>query len=303
MDIAMDNVLGAFVYGGIGGGVGAIIGHFLSRSLKSSGQVKSAAPFLVAVFAVIGTMSAKPLLSPMVAGIAGGETEQAVKPIEVSDAQISRIMAGLRSDPLLAALLDHEPDFEQEAREKLIKAYAEGGLSALSKSSVELGMGAASKYMPKYYRRAKETDLLSAATLLTENIEFLSESAPEVCYAWQFASYGHVRFDYFRLVSALGEERYRLQQKAIAAVVENASEFEAPYNEGAGVETVRRAGVAMLSGLDPGKYDLINGRLAPTSTEDKMSACKAIGVMFRVMLESEDPSSAIRYVFTMVSQQ
>jgi len=298
----MDNVLSAFIYGSVGGGAGATIGYFLSRSLKSSEKIKSAAPFLVAVFAVIGTMSAKPLLSPMAAKIAGGKTGSTAKPIEVSDAQIAHIMAGLRSDPVVAALLDHEPEFEQEAREKLIKAYAEGGLSALSKSSSELGAGAASKYMPKYYLRAREADLLSATTLMAENIELLSEKAPEICYAWQFVSYGHVRFDYFRLIGALGEERYQLQQKAIAAVVENAFEFEVPYDEAAGFDAVRSAGAAMLSGLDPDKYDLINGRLAPTSSEDMTSACKAIGVMFRVMLESDDPSAAIRHVFTMASQ-
>ncbi len=298
----MDNVFDAFVYGGVGAGVGAAMGTFFAQRFETSGRARLLKIALPAALAVLGMNFAKPLLSPVIARVTV-QNSPTVMRIEVSDSQAARLLKGLESDPLVAAIFEKEPSFKAEAYEKLKKTYGEGGLSALSKASLEIGIKASADFMPSYYQRAQAGDLERAVMLMADNIEFLSEADPATCYGWQFASYGHVRFDYFGLIRALGDERYKIQQEAFGELVRNASISIPVYDEAAGAAIIKKAGIAMLSTLDADKYDLVNGRLAPTSIEDKKAACAALGVMFRTMLESENKDAALRYVFALAAQK
>jgi len=294
-----DNILVAAFWGAIGGGAGATLGYFISAKMKVSGNARWPRDVIVGGLAALGAVAAKPVLEPVINKLLGNADQTKVVPAKISDQQVSQIMTGLKSDPLVTALLLKQPQLEAEAEEKLSKAYAEGGLRALTKASVEFGASIASNYLKNYFLRASDEDLVRAVTAMDEAVHRLAELDPKTCYAWQFAAYGHEKFNYPALIQHLGEDRYQAHQEALAAVVTNASDSVPEYDVEAGRAVTKRAGIAMLAKLDPEKYDLINGRLAPASVADEKAACEALAAMYDVMLKSENPAAALRYMFSL----
>ncbi len=284
------------LYGAIGGGLGALLGALLATPFRN----RTVSTVLTVIFVVIGVNAARPLLSPYMGKYIGDDSNATlVQAAVISDREVDRIMEGLRADPLVDAILDREPVLVDEAREKLSRAYASGGLAALNKAAAEFGYAIGQSQMLGYYVRATDNDLLQAVNLMTDNIEYLVDAGPEVCYAWLFGAFGYVQLDFAALVRALGDERYKAQQTAMGMLVRNAADVAPEYDREQAFEIVRKAGREMLSVLGPDMMDLINGRLMPASVEDKRLACKALGVMNRTMLDSDNPPAALRYTFEM----
>lgn len=288
------NIFNAAIYGAIGGGVGALVGALLAAPFQKMKIGKMTATIFTVAGVVIGYNVAEPLLKPYI-----GDHVSALVGKSSSEKAIEDIIAELRTDPLLEAILDKEPMLEGEFRTDLLQILEnETDAKKARKSAFSITYEQVSSRLSYYLARGRDEDIIAFTSVVVDLMNYLKLADPQFCHRFFYDPSSLSGIELPELKAKFGGTRHQVQQEAAALVVNNAFEQIPVYDEQAALLTVKRAGEHVYEVLGDDLIGLINvGGQKPKNDEEAAAACAATSGLFQLMLDSDNAADAIRHIY------
>ena len=281
----------AAIYGAIGGGVGALIGGLLAYPFRKTGIGKILTTILTVAGAVLGYNFAEPILKPYIGAyvdaLVGSSDEK----------RVEEALQTLREDPMMGALMEREPGFEEEARAVFADALRSRNQKDAKQKAYDWGRNVGMSRLPHYMARGRDEDILAFTNLFVDAVDALQSISPPVCYRWTFGGFGSVSGDSEALDKALGGEGIRKQSEILGRLIRNSSDDIPAYDEAAAQAVIEEAGKALYDRLGPDRMAFISGGKQATDPEDQAAVCGAMGAMFRDILARENAADALRHLY------
>lgn len=292
----MENVFGAFVYGGIGAGVGAAIGTLIAERFKASGQARLIKIALPTALAVLGLNFAKPLLEPYI-----GKYLPAPKSASGSDLE-SQLRAGFAeaNDPMMNAIIAREPQLIGQLSIELEEVVL--GANSPQNARAMAFAAASNKVVGRlthYMKRATDDDLVSFGKIMVESLGILSERDARFCYNYLYNPGALTGFQVQDFREKFGGDQFNRQQAVAGKLVENADDEPPAYDAEVGGAGVQRAAAVLQEMLGPDGMPMISGGRLPKDDAEAKLACDASAAMYQSMVAEEDAATVLRHLFTL----
>ena len=290
------SIAAAAIYGAIGGGFGALAGMFVAAPFRNFRVGKTVLTVCTVGGAIVGYNVAQPLLEPYL----GGAIKSVVGKTSLDDAADSAI-SDMRADPLLAAILDADPELEKTLRADFSRILRNSEDAATARvEAFNVGYNTVVTQFTYYLPRATDEDLISFVTVLTENLEYLSVADPGFCYQFLYDTQSFVGMSVETIKAKFGGDRHMRQQEAAAAVVQNSYDEVPAYDQQAAQEKVDAAGMVVFAELGEEKIGLITMGQKPATDADAAAACRATYKMYQRLLAEDNAADSIRHLFVLV---
>ena len=288
----------AAIYGAIGGGGGALLGSLLAIPFKNTKFAQTATTLLTVSLAVAGIRLAEPLLSPYI-----GEYLPASSVESVFDREFDSVIESLEDVPIMAAILEREPDLTEQMKAELLAVIDENASTqAMSNALYTASYQFTQSRLIHYIQRATDDDLI---IFMQTNVELLADLLlrdPQFCYDLNYNP---------NALSALGEldairdktgpEFFDRQQKEGAVLVRNAHDEIPPYDTNIGAAGLQSAAEALIGELGQENLPIITGERIAASVDEAALACRATKVMFDTVLSLDEPATVGRHIFISTS--
>ena len=280
------------IYGAIGGGGGAVIGALLAILFRNTRFARYAATILTVIGAVLGANLAEPLLKPYI-----GEYLPQSK--NAFDDQFDAMIAELEAYPLMAAIMEREPQLKSAMKAQLadVTKTATNNVAA-QVQSFSVAYNLVSGRVVSYFARATDEDLITMMTTTVEILDDLAVREPAFCFDYLYAPHALASRppDYVR--TKIGAEVFDRQQEELATLVLNAYEVVPDYDRDAAQAGLNAASEVLSADMGE-KLGLVAGQLLPEGEEDAKLACAATANMYRYILTRPDAALTGRHIFSM----
>ncbi len=292
----VDSIWVGAVYGGIGAlagfGVGTILGGIVTAVAKN-GRSGLVAMGLSTLAGVAGAFTlGKPLLDDHVGAIMGrGVVENVGETIDAIFAEISE-------DPMMAAILDREPELKNVLRRRMRRTLATAPSHAAARSELyALSSSTVGGRLVHYVQRGQDADITAFMTELTSTLSGLFDTDPDFCHQYLYRNAELVDKTTADLREIIGPDQFDRLQGAAAAVVRGAGQRIPDYSQASATVIVDEAFEVMQGTLGDSYAGLITGESKPANVSEAKVACWATVQYYTHMLRSDDPALPIRHVF------
>lgn len=280
------------VYSAIGGGSGAAIGALMAMFFRNTRFARYAATILTVVGAVAGANLAEPLLKQHIG-------EYLPQSTNTFDEQFDVVIAELEAYPLMAAIMEREPQLKSDMKAQLsdVTKTATNNVAAQVQSfsvAYNLVLGR----VVSYFARGTDEDLITMITTTVEILDDLAARDPAFCFDYLYAPQALARRppDYVR--TKIGADIFDRQQEELATLVLNAYDVVPDYDRDAAQAGLNAASEVLSADMGE-KLGLVAGQLLPEGEEDAKLACAATANMYRYILTRPDAALTGRHIFSL----
>jgi hypothetical protein len=279
------------LYAVIGGLAGAALGALVARLVKTRPAGRFIGVAAIAGLAILGALIANPLfqLSP---NFEAGEA--------ASPSPVDGVLAELKEDRILAAILDREPELERAFRTELAAIIDSGGEPA---AAAERGFAFAhetvTSRLNQYLLRARDEDLVAYFDSMTAILVHLTTSHPRFCHAYLFEPERLLRYTPEDIKTRLTLPFYDRLQAAGAAAVSNAGEEIPEYDAHTAELMIAMGGMLMHQTLGDDRISLVTVGERPRTVDDARAACDAMVKVNMHYLMSDRPAPILRHLIAL----
>ncbi len=261
--------IGAVILGLLAGGGGALLGWLAAGPLLDVDR-RLLAPALAVMFAGMGAHYGPAILGDAVGGGAldGGQ----------AGVHVAQAMEQLAAEPLFTAIVKNDPDAQITIRDRLGKAYREGGIEGLEREGGAVLHSFGMAIFPSYLPRARDEDLVEFAEVVSHTADYLLERSAPLCYQWLLDSETLDYEAFNRLITAdLGD---RLD-KVLNTVILNADEEPRPFDEDSAKSGLQMVFDDLFNHHDKALVQIIVGGARAQDDDQRAQACAFIRDLYR----------------------